>query len=123
MITRILRRFPHALRGLTRALRTDFSFRTQWFGGLIATGFVAAVAWPLSSTEGLFLGLGFALLLITELQNSSVEEALDHLHPEHHAAVGYSKDLAAAAVLVAGLFFAGVVVTILGGRLLPSFFF
>ena len=119
MIRRTLRRFPHALRGLRTALRTDFSFRTQWYGGLVMSGVVLGVAWPLSSTEGLFLSLGFALLLITELQNSSVEAALDHLHPEHHERVGYSKDLASAAVLVAGLFFAGVVATILGSRLLP----
>jgi diacylglycerol kinase len=77
------------------------------------------VTWPLTPTEALFLGLGFALLLITELQNSSIEDTLDHLHPDHHDAVGYSKDLAAAAVLVAALFFLGVVVTILGSHFVP----
>lgn len=116
MIHRTLRRFPPALRGWYRALRTDFSFKTQWYGGLLSTGLVLVIAWPLSSTEGLFLGLGFALLIITELQNSSVEAALDHLHPEHHERVGYSKDLAAAAVLIAALFFAAVVLTIAVSR-------
>lgn len=119
MITRTLRRFPHALRGLRRAVRDDFSFKTQWYGGLLSAGVVTGVAWPLSSTEALFLSLGFALLLITELQNSSVEAALDHLHPERHDAVGYSKDLAAAAVLVAALFYAATIATILGSRLWP----
>jgi diacylglycerol kinase (ATP) len=120
MIKRILRRFPHALRGLRGALRVDFSFRTQWYGGLLITGIIAALAWPLSSTEALFLALGFALILITELQNSSVEAALNHLHPERHTAVGYSKDLAAAAVLVASFFYVVVVSTILGSRFLPT---
>jgi len=120
MITRVLRRLPHALRGLTQALLIDFSFKTQCYGGLLTTTLVILITWPLSSVEGLFLGLGFALLLITELQNSSMEATLDHLHPDHHEMVGYSKDLAAAAVLVAAILYGGIVTTILGNHFFPD---
>jgi diacylglycerol kinase len=52
-------------------------------------------------------------VLITELQNTSFEEALDHLHPELHDKIGRSKDMAAGAVLTAGIFLALVMLVIL----------
>lgn len=118
MFLRILRRFPHALRGLWSALRDDFSFQTQVVGGLGTSGFVIWFAWPLSLTEYHFLALGLALLFITELQNSSVEAAMDRLHPDIHDAIGLTKDLAAAAVLVAGGFYGLTLAFIVGSRLL-----
>jgi diacylglycerol kinase len=113
---RLLRRFPPSLKGLRRAAQTDFSFQTQLWGGGISFGIVYFLAAPLSSTELLFLLLGLALIFITELQNSSVEVALDHLHPDKHDRVGYSKDLAAAAVFTAGVFYAAVLTIILLSR-------
>lgn len=49
-------------------------------------------------------------MLITELQNSSFELALDRLHPELHDTIGKSKDMAAGAVLTAGFFLIFVLV-------------
>ncbi len=101
---RFFRRFPHAFRGIIHALRTDFSFRTQ---ALIGATFVAGFGyflWPITNTEFLFLALAGANILITELQNSSFEAALDRLHPEWHDQIGRSKDMAAGSVLIAGLF-------------------
>lgn len=118
MILRTLRRFPPALRGFWSALHDDFSFKTQVIGGFITAGLVIWFAWPLSLTEYHFLALGLALLLITELQNSSVEAAMDHLHPDRHSAIGLTKDLAAAAVLVAGGFYGLTLIFIIGSRLL-----
>lgn len=59
---------------------------------------------PLSQIELLFIGLAWILILITELQNSSFEEALDLLHPKLDERVKRSKDMAAGATLLAGLF-------------------
>lgn len=118
MILRTLRRFPHALRGLWFGLKNDFSFKTQVVGGLASAGLVIWFASPLTLTEYHFLALGLALLLITELQNSSVEAAMDHLHPDRHSAIGLTKDLAAAAVLVAGGFYGLTLIFIIGSRLL-----
>jgi diacylglycerol kinase len=72
--------------------------------------------WPLTQTEILFLALSYALILITELQNTSFEKALDKLHPELHDDIGASKDIAAAAVLTAGLFALCVVLVISAER-------
>jgi undecaprenol kinase len=112
MITRYLQRFPHAIRGITYALVHDVSFRSQFFGGGLVVACVIWYASPLTHTELLFLFLSYCLILITELQNSAAEITLDHLHPERHPEVGKSKDMAAGAVLVAGFFFAGVVLSI-----------
>ena len=112
-IKRYLRRFRFAFGGLFYALRCDFSFRWQV---IAAGGFLVAVgyfAWPLSSTEILFLILAYSLILITELQNSALEEALDHLHPELHDRIGRTKDMAAGSVLLAGFFAIAVSVSLL----------
>lgn len=99
-----LRRLGFARAGIRYAIRTDKSFRLQWYG----VGSILAIALyllsPLSTNEFLFLVLAYFLILITELQNSALEYALDHLHPETHDNIGRSKDMAAGAVLLAGLF-------------------
>ena len=56
---------------------------------------------PLAPWEWLFIGLCWTLILITELQNSALEEALNRIHPELHENIGHSKDMAAGAVLLA----------------------
>ena len=113
MIKRYFNRFPHAVRGITYALKNDFGFRSQVYLGGLVTILTAYFFFPLSSTEVLFLALAWALILITELQNSAFEIALDRLHPELHNSIKYSKDMAASSVLVAGLFLI-IVLTVIG---------
>lgn len=117
MFTKYANRFPHALRGITYAAAKDFGFRTQVYG--VGAFFIIAlyIAAPLSSTEILFSVLAYALILITELQNSALEVALDRLHPQLHDAIGVSKDMAAGAVLIAGFFLLIVLATLLYTRL------
>jgi diacylglycerol kinase len=99
-----LRRFGFAQAGIRYAVRTDKSFRLQWYGiGSIVVAALYLLA-PLSVHEFLLIMLAYFLILITELQNSALEYALDHLHPETHDNIGRSKDMAAGAVLLAGLF-------------------
>ena len=112
MIIRFLRRFPPALAGVWYGVTRDLSFATQFFGGIVVNICLLVFASPLSSIELLFLLLGWILVLITELQNSAIEAALDQLHPERHEAIMRSKDMAAGAVLIAAVFFAVIVFTI-----------
>ncbi len=65
---------------------------------------VLAFLLPLDRMETLFIILSYFLILITELQNSAIEAALDQLHPGLNDHIGISKDMAAGAVLLAGLF-------------------
>lgn len=117
MIKRYFNRFPHALRGLSYASSKDFGFKTQLYGILTILLVVFYFIKPLTETEFLFVILGYTLILITELQNSALEVALDHLHPTLHDQVGRSKDMAAAAVLLAGVFLLVVVGSIILARI------
>lgn len=102
----------YAFKGIYFALCTDFSYQWQFYAGGIVVTAIGFLFWPLTQTELLFLGLAWALILITELQNTSFESALDHLHPELHDKIGRSKDMAAGAVLTAGFFLVFVVAVI-----------
>ncbi len=116
-ITRNLSRLRFAFAGIEYARKTDFSFRTQLYG----IGLLLAIAFmifaPLNHTEGMFLILAYVLILITELQNTSLEYALDHLHPDIHPNIGRSKDMAAGAVLLAGVFLIVVLTSIILARI------
>lgn len=103
------KRFGFALSGIRYAINKDKSFRQQWYGiGSIIIALIAFLS-PLSANELLFTILTYILILITELQNSALEYALDHLHPDTHENIGRSKDMAAGAVLLAGLFLLSVI--------------
>lgn len=103
-ITKNIKRLEYAGAGILYAVRTDFSFRWQVISGSIVVSLLIAIFSPLNANEVLFLLLAYNMVLITELQNSAFEAALDHLHPEIHDNIGRSKDMAAGAVLLAGLF-------------------
>jgi len=105
------RRFRNAFRGFATASRLDLNFKLQLLSSVFFVAF-GYFMWPLSDTELFFLILAFTLIIITELQNTSFETALDRIHPEHHDYIGKSKNMAAGAVLVAGLF-ALVIVSII----------
>ncbi len=111
-ITKNINRLKFAFKGISFALLHDFSYRTQMIGGAVVVTVFGYLYWPLTQLEILFLGLAWTLILITELQNTSFEEALDHMHPELHEKIGRSKDMAAGAVLTAGLFLIFVMVMI-----------
>lgn len=112
MIKKYFSRFPFAIRGILYAAKNDFGFRTQLYL-LISVGFVVSfVLQPLSEFEFLFITLSYVLVFITELQNSALESALDHIHPERNEAIKNSKDMAAGAVLIAGVFLVIVLLTV-----------
>lgn len=111
-LKKFLTRFSHPIRGLKHAIRNDISFGGQIVLGAIVVSIVWWVFKPLAYWEWLFVFLMWFLVLITELQNSAIEEALDHLHPERHESVGRTKDMAAGAVLLAGVYALIVVIVL-----------
>ena len=112
MIKSFIQKFKYALKGIGGALKTDKSYRQQFYGVSIGIAIFIYFTLPLEKVDFLFLGLSYAMLLITELQNSSFEAALDRIHPEKHDEIGKSKDMAAGAVLTAGFFLIFVMVSI-----------
>lgn len=104
MLKKYIRRFPHAIRGIIYATSNDSSYRHQIYVGAAIILIALVIFNPLQPFEFLFIILAWVLILITELQNSAIEAALDRLHPELHESIKQSKDMAAGAVLTAGLF-------------------
>lgn len=117
IIKKQLRRLTFAFSGILYAVRNDASFKSQWYVGIPVMVLLLFMLWPVTKIEFLLLAGAYCLILITELQNSALEAALDHLHPELHHNIGKSKDMAAGAVLLAGFFLLCVVVTLFAGRL------
>lgn len=113
---RQLMRIGYALQGLTYGIRYDSGVQINLVIGVVLIIF-GYLLWPLSHVELLFLGLGFSILFITELQNSALEHALDRVHPEFHEEIKQSKDMAAASVLVAAIFIGIVILSILFPRI------
>jgi diacylglycerol kinase len=104
MIKELFKKFSHPLRGIKHALLHDTGFQFQVLLDIVLLVPFFYFFGPFAQFELLFLGLAVALMLITELQNSSFEEALNKLHPERHDSIKKSKDMAAGAVLLAGIF-------------------
>lgn len=104
----LVRRFRDALRGLRYAAAHDNSFQLELVLG-VALVLFAYIMRPLTALEAIVLALSWLLVLITELQNTSLEVLIDKLHPERDELIGRSKDIAAGAVIVA-LIFMGVVI-------------
>ncbi len=117
MFKRYLASFSHAIRGILFAIKNDFGFRKQFYGISLILLAASYFFTPLTSTELLFIGLAYILILITELQNSALEIALDTLHAYHHESIGRSKDMTAGAVFIAGLFLVLVLVVLTITRL------
>lgn len=99
-----VKRFSHPLRGLRYAFMHDFAFRVELAGGIIVLLCLHFLVGPFSAGEQLLLLFTWFFIMVTELQNSAIETALDKLHPERHETIGRSKDLASAAVVWAGVF-------------------
>lgn len=94
-------RLGFAWAGLRSAWRMEKSLRTHALatlavlGALLITG--ASPAW------WAIMALTVAVVVTAELLNTAIEALADHLHPQRHEAIKRTKDVAAAAVLIASL--------------------
>mgnify|MGYP006306843967 CR=1 FL=1 len=98
-----------ALSGLALFSRSELHARIH---GFIALGvIIAAIIFPLSSTEWLFVVGAIGIVIITEILNTAIEHIADFIHPSYHHQIKNIKDLAAASVLVAAImaFFTGLI--------------
>jgi len=109
---KVTTRFSHPVRGLLYVVKNDKSFQSQLLGGLLFLFFTWLIFSPLAAWEWLFIGLCWTLILITELQNSALEEALNRIHPELNENIGRSKDMAAGAVLLAAAYTIATIVAL-----------
>jgi diacylglycerol kinase (ATP) len=91
--------FYYAGTGIRRFLRNEHN---AWIH-LVATVAVviAGVMLKVSRMEAAALALATGLVWVTEMLNTCLEQAMDLISRENHPRIGFIKDLAAGAVLVA----------------------
>jgi diacylglycerol kinase (ATP) len=111
-LRKIIASIRHSIRGFNGAYRRDKSIRLEVHWGIPAFLVVGWVLAPLAFWEVAILLWSYLNILRTELLNTGIEFALDHLHPGEHVNIGRAKDTASAAVLVAFLEAACAVVVV-----------
>jgi diacylglycerol kinase (ATP) len=99
---RLIRSFGFAFKGLGYAAKTQPNFRFHLVAGTIAV--ILGFLFRISVAEWLWLMACIAVVLITELLNTSLETLTDLVSPAYNEKAGHVKDVAAGAVVVAALF-------------------
>lgn len=107
-----IKSIKYAVKGFFLLLTTENAIISQVFFGFIFTGLgvyfdISRVDWALQ-----FLAIG--LVLSIESLNTAVEKICDFVHPEHHAKIGFIKDVASGAVTFAALTALAIAVLIYG---------
>lgn len=94
--------FRVAGNGIKTALKNELNLKIH----LIAAAFVALAGFALevSSTEWLFLIVAIMAVLVAELFNTAIEALGDVISTNRDPNIGFAKDAAAGAVLVAAIF-------------------
>lgn len=88
----------YSLKGLRSAFRHEAAFRQEI--GLCVILFPLAIWLGQSAVEWILLLGSCLLVLIVELLNSAIENAVDRIGPEHHELSGRAKDISSAAVML-----------------------
>ena len=89
----------YALNGIVVFLRHCSNM--LWHFSAAALAIVGGSILGISRNEWVAIVLVIALVVVAEMINEAIESLCNHLHPEHHAAIGKVKDIAAGAVLIA----------------------
>ena len=93
--------FKNAWGGLVSAYKEEKNLRRQL--NILLFTLIAAGIFQISLVQWMILISVSTLVITLELLNTALERLEDLVHPEYHSAIKYSKDAAAAAVLVASM--------------------
>jgi diacylglycerol kinase (ATP) len=95
------RSFYYAGRGLWRFFRSEHN---AWIHlGATIVVITAAAIFRIPGPEAAVLALAIGLVWVAEIINTCLEKAMDLISRERHPQIGFIKDLAAGAVLVASI--------------------
>ncbi|MBN2891827.1 MAG: diacylglycerol kinase family protein [Bacteroidales bacterium] len=101
-IKRRLKSFKYAFQGLFYVFRTQTNMQIHAFAMILVV--VVGVFFKISSSEWLFITLAVALVMVSEIVNTAIEEIVNFISPDFHKQAGLIKDLGAAFVLLAAIF-------------------
>ena len=98
---KFIRGFYFAFSGLAYAFKTQLNFRVHCAAVVITC--LLSFYLNLNSSEWLWMVAAMALVLITELMNTSIEALVDLVSPQYNKKAGIAKDVAAAMVLLSAI--------------------
>ncbi len=100
-LSRLIRSFHYASRGLFRVFKEEQSFRIQVVAGFLVL--ILALVFYVKVWEAIALLLVIMMVLVLELINSVFERVIDVLKPRMHPYVETVKDIMAAVVLLSSI--------------------
>jgi diacylglycerol kinase len=109
MPKKFIRSFKYAQVGALHILATQRNIRIHLAAGMAAV--VLALWLGISRVEIAVLALAIAFVVVVEMINTAIEEAVNLVQPGEHPLAGMIKNIAAAAVLTAA--FASLVIGLL----------
>lgn len=98
---KIMKSVSHACEGLKAAFVSELNFRIMTGAAAVSLAVIFLKPMPVSHRAA--LALAAALLLITELVNTAMEEAMDVLSKNHLEEIRKIKDIMAGAALTASV--------------------
>lgn len=90
-----------ALGGIWYAIKTQRNVKVQLVIAVIVI--IASIYFKVNITEAMFLTFATMLVIITEVMNTAIEEAVNLCTDKFHPLAKISKDVAAGAVVLAAL--------------------
>lgn len=97
----LIKGFKDAFRGLLHISLNERNFKIQLIALLIVI--MMGIFFRIKSMEWMILVLTSTIVLGLEAINSSIEELCDEVDPKLNPKIGRTKDIAAAAVLIAAI--------------------
>lgn len=91
----------YAFRGIFKLITTEHSIMAQLFISTFMT--IVGFYFSISKTDWMFQIFAIGLVLSVEGLNTAIEKLADFIHPDQHHKIGFIKDIAAGAVMIAGL--------------------
>ena len=88
-----------AVKGAIKLLTTEHSIMVQFTVGVLSI--IAGFYFHIDRYEWMMQLMAFGMVLAIEGLNTAVEKVADFIHPEYHEKIGFIKDIAAGAVLIA----------------------
>ncbi len=93
--------FGYAVTGIFAFVKSEPHARIHAIATVLVVG--AGCLFHVAKNDWLWLLWAMTLVWITEMLNTVIEKSMDHISPEIHPRVGFIKDVAAGAVLVAAI--------------------
>jgi diacylglycerol kinase (ATP) len=116
-MSRLLRSFYYALRGLRFAIKEQPNFQIHVVIAIVVVA--AGLHFMIREAEWIAVLLAMGLVFTAELINTAIENLVDMVSPQRHPLAGKIKDIAAGAVLVAGVVAGAVGIIVFGRYIFP----